>query len=269
MPEPVVECPSCAHPMHPATGREDPTWLCDECGDFFMPRKDFQKLVGVTIAGRAQPGPGEGGHACPGCHGAMAGVVVKGADIDVCPKCDIVVSDRSSFSFIIEHTPAKQAPGRALLAMDVARNVSTAYMAGSVPGLGVENLFVLYRNGILITSYAPGVPKELDRDIVGSMLMAVTEFVQTSFKGLGGSAPLSSIRFGDREIAFEHGDFLVLALTLKGILGPETRKGLAAALREIEAQNDHLLRSWDGDLGAFGGMLEVFERLLGPLRAGA
>jgi hypothetical protein len=199
----------------------------------------------------------------------MAGVGVKGADIEVCPRCDIVSSDRASFSFIIEHTPDSRSVGKFLLGMDAARNASNAARAELVPRLGVENVFVLYKNGILITSYAPGMPKELDRDIIGSMLMAITEFVQTSFRGLGGASPLSSIRFGDREIAFEHGDFLVLALTLYGTLDPETRRGLAAALREVEAKNDHLLRSWDGDLGAFGGMLGAFKHLLGPLGARA
>lgn len=125
----------------------------------------------------------------------------------------------------------------------------------------------MYRNGILITSYAPDMPKELDRDVVGSMLLAVTEFVQTSFKGLGGSTPLSSIRFGDREIAFEHGQFLVLALTLKGKLEADTRKKLAAALKAVEDGNDHILRSWDGDLGELHGMLKSFWPLVEPVRA--
>jgi hypothetical protein len=136
-----------------------------------------------------------------------------------------------------------------------------------VPRLQVENLFILYRSGILLASYTPQIPVELDRDILGSMLMAVTGFVQTSFKGMAEDHPLSSIRFGDREIAFEHGDHIVVAVTLRGTLEPNVRMRLAAALREVETKNDHILRSWDGNLGVFDGLNGVFDPLVRQVRA--
>lgn len=266
MPEPVLDCPACGHRMRPAASGRDPVWLCDECGNFFMPARSFEGLVEQPLAGHGHPLK-EGGVNCPGCKGAMSGAEVKGAQVDYCTRCEMVLSDRASFSFIIEHSSQRQPLEKALLGMDVARNLSTASRAEPVPRLKVDNLFILYRNGILINSYAPDMPKELDRDVVGSMLMAVTEFVQTSFKGLGGTGPLSSMRFGDREIAFEHGQYLVLALTLKGELGADVRKRLAAALRTVEASNDHLLRSWDGNLGDLTGILDSFGHLVEPVRA--
>jgi Zn-finger nucleic acid-binding protein len=252
--------------MHPAASSKDNLWLCDQCGDFFMPAKTFEGLVEEPLKTHLRPGK-EGATLCPGCKGEMSTVEVKGAGLDFCPRCEMVLSDRASFSFIVEHSPERQKLGMAMLGMDVARNLSNTSRAEQVPRLKVDNLFILYKSGILITSYAPDMPKEMDRDVVGSMLMAVTEFVQTSFKGLGGSTTLSSIRFGDREIAFEHGQFLVLALTLKGELEADTRKKLAAALKAVEDANDHLLRSWDGDLGHLHGMLDSFLHLVEPVRA--
>jgi len=266
MPRSSLACPSCAHPMRPARGESDPTWLCDECGNFLMPRKQFSKLVGMTIAGQAVPDNG-GGHKCPGCGRTMAGVEVRGAGIDLCPGCDIIVSKRASLSLIAEVSPDRPEPGRALLDLDSSRNQSTASRARPVPRLQVENLFILYRSGILLASYTPQIPVELDRDILGSMLMAVTGFVQTSFKGMAEDHPLSSIRFGDREIAFEHGDHIVVAVTLRGTLEPNVRMRLAAALREVETKNDHILRSWDGNLGVFDGLNGVFDPLVRQVRA--
>lgn len=267
MPEAAPACPACAHPMRPSSGEGDPTWLCDECGNFFMPRKQFQKLTGVTIAGRTVPSSPEEHRPCPGCRGPTAGIEVRGADIELCPRCDIVITDRASFSFIVDHTPGRPELSSLRLGLDVSRNLSNATRAGTIPKLQLENLFVLYRNGILITSYTPKIPVGLDRDILGSMLMAVTGFVQASFRGMAEDHPLSSIRFGEREIAFEHGDFLVLAMTLKGSLDPAVRRGLSAALKKVETQNDHILRSWDGDIGNLGGLLGAFEQLLAPASA--
>ncbi|MBM4249196.1 MAG: hypothetical protein FJ149_07140 [Euryarchaeota archaeon] len=269
MAAPSMACPACARSMRPATGENDRTWLCDGCGAFLMPRREYQRLAGMTIAGRTVPGE-EGIHTpCPGCRGPMAGVEVKGADIDFCPSCDIVVSGRASLSLLYEVSPQRPEVGQALLQLDVSRNISTAERAGAVPRLQVENLFILYRNGILISSYTPKVPVGIDRDVLGSMLMAITEFVQTSFKGLAGGQPLTSIRFGDREIAFEHGAYLVAAVTMRGMLDPKTRTRLAAAMREVETKNDHILRSWDGDLGAFSSLNGVFDPLVRQVKAGA
>ncbi len=255
--------------MRPATGQNDTTWLCDGCGSFLMPRKQYQTLVGMTIAGRTVPENGAIHSQCPGCRGPMADVEVKGADIDFCPSCNIVVSGRASLSVLHEVSPGQPGLGKALLDLDVSRNLNTAEHAGSVAKLQVENLFILYRNGILISSYTPRVPVNIDRDVLGSMLMAITEFVQTSFKGMAEGSPLTSIRFGDREIAFEHGRYLVAAVTMRGMLDPKTRQKLAAAMREVESKNDQVLRSWDGDLGAFSGLNEVFDPLVRQVRAGS
>ncbi len=252
--------------MRPARVEDDPTWICDGCGSFLMPRKQYQKLVGLTIAGRSVPENGGAHRACPGCRGPMAGVEVKGADIDLCPSCDIVVSKRASLSLLFEVSPERPELGQALLDLDVSRNQSTASRAQSVPRLQVENLFILYRNGILISSFTPRIPVELDRDVVGSMLLAITEFVQTSFKGLAEGQPLTSIRFGDREIAFEHGNYIVVALTLRGTLEKSVRMRLAAAVREVESKNDQVLQSWDGNLGAFGGLDGFFEPVVRQVR---
>jgi Zn-finger nucleic acid-binding protein len=245
--------------MRPARAEDDPTWICDGCGSLLMPRKQYQNLVGMTIAGRTVPENGGAHRTCPGCRGPMAGVEVKGADIDFCPSCDIVVSGRSSLSLLYEVTPDRPQIGQSLLDLDVSRNQSNASRGTAIPRLQAENLFILYRNGILISSYTPKIPVGVDRDLLGSMLMAITEFVQASFKGMAEGHPLSSIRFGEREIAFEHGEYIVVALTIRGELEKSVRMRLSAAVREVEAKHGHLLHSWDGNLGVFGGIDGVFE----------
>lgn len=233
-----------------------------------MPRKQFQKLAGMTIAGRTVPQNGAPRRACPGCGGPMADIEVKGAEVDFCPACDAIVSGRASLSLLEEVSRGDPAPGRTLRELDSSRNLGTASRPVTVERLQVESLFVLYRNGLLLSSYTPKIPVEIDREVLGSMLMAITESVRTSLGDAAGGRPLTSIRFGDREIAFEHGEYLVAAVAMRGMLDPKIRAKLGTALREVEAQNDPILRSWDGNLATFSKPDGIFEPLVRQVRAG-
>jgi Zn-finger nucleic acid-binding protein len=123
--EPVLDCPSCGLGMRPAASSKDNLWLCDRCGGFFMPAKTFEGLVEEPLKEHLHPAK-EGATRCPGCKGEMSGVEVKGAGIDFCPRCEMVLSDRASFSFIVEHSPERPKMGMAMLGMDVARNMGNA-----------------------------------------------------------------------------------------------------------------------------------------------
>lgn len=262
-----LQCPSCCCEMTRTPVEPGQVWLCNGCGDFVMPAENFQQLVGARL--EANPGQGHTACDCPGCKGAMDPRAVKGVIVDCCDGCGMVHSDRASFSYIIEASPGNQALGNALLGMDVARNVATASACCWVEAKGVEDLFVLYRNGVLLTSYTSNVAPDMDPEVMGSMLLAITGFVQTCFRTAGKARTLSSIRFEDREIAFEHGDHLVVALVVAGSLDADARKMIAGAIREIETVHRAVLGSWDGDLGRIAWIKDSFNLLIAPLRTGA
>jgi len=252
---PPLSCPDCGSMMAPKDLNGTQVFMCSDCGDFFMRKDTFHSVVGVAPEQHAHHKAGKA-HSCPGCKGEMSGTDVMGVEMNYCPDCQIVVSDRASFSHVIEDFDGPQAEGlgQLMLQMDVARNVDNFQKSteelDEASNLKVEDLFVLYKSGILMSSFTTTVDEALDKDVLGSMMMAITEFVQTSFKPkTKGRAKLSSIKIEEREIAFEHGEHIVVALALSGSLASAARKRISEAIKKVESENGDVLSDWDGDLG--------------------
>lgn len=267
---PPLNCPDCGSLMTPKDLEGKQVFMCNDCGDFLMPKVTFSQVLNVDPGDHAHHKEGRV-HNCPGCKGEMSGTDVMGVEMDYCPHCNIVVSDRASFSHVIEDFdgPKEEAEslGNLMLQMDVSRNVDNFQKDASeldeIKGLKVEDLFVLYRTGILMSSFTTTVDEALDKDVLGSMMMAITEFVQTSFKPRSkGKAKLSSIKIEDREIAFEHGEHIVVALALCGSMTAAARKRIAEAVKKIESENADILTDWDGDLGKVKEIGQEFKQLL-------
>ena len=269
---PPLNCPDCGSLMAPKELNGTPVFMCSDCGDFFMRKDTFKSVVGVVAEDHVHHKAGTV-HNCPGCKGEMSGTDVMGVEMDYCPHCQIVVSDRASFSHMIDDYQGPPAEAKDLsqlmLQMDVARNVDNFQKVTTgldeASKLKIDDLFVLYNSGILISSFTTTVDESLDKDVLGSMMMAITDFVQTSFKRTTKSkakAKLSSIRLEDKEIAFEHGEFLVVALALSGTLSSANRKRVAEALKQVESKNSEILTDWDGDLGKVKDIGHFFKELL-------
>ena len=266
-----LSCPSCNTPMHPKDLDGTPLFMCFDCGQFVMDKGTFKETVGVSVETHAHHKAGTV-HNCPGCKGEMSGADVGDVEFDYCPSCQIVTADRASFSHMVEDFDGSkeqtQDLGHLLLEMDVARNVENVQKSSTEleeVKLKVDDLFVLYRSGILMSSFTTNIDETLDKDVLGSMMMAITEFVQQSFKptkGQGRKSKLSSIRLEDKEIAFEHGEFLVVALALSGTLPASSRKKVTEAIKKIEIDNKDLLDEWDGDLGKVKEIGHFFKELL-------
>jgi len=245
--------------------------MCFDCGQFVMDKGNFKEVVGVSVENHVHHKSGTVNN-CPGCKGEMSGTDVGGVELDYCPSCQIVSSDRATFSHMIDDFDGPKAQTKdmsnLLLEMDVARNVENVQRISTEledVKIKVDDLFVLYRSGILMSSFTTNIDESLDKDVLGSMMMAITDFVQQSFKPTKGQArksKLSSIRLEDKEIAFEHGEFLVVALGLSGTLSAVSRKKVADSIKNIEIENKDLLNEWDGDLGKVKEIGHFFKELL-------
>jgi Zn-finger nucleic acid-binding protein len=257
--------------MHPKELDGTPLNMCFDCGQFVMGKGNFKEVVGVSVENHVHHKAGTV-HNCPGCKGEMSGAEVGGVEFDYCPHCQIVSSDRASFSHMIDDSDGPktqtQDMSNLLLQMDVARNIENVHRASAEledVRIKVDDLFVLYRSGILMSSFTTNIDESLDKDVLGSMMMAITDFVQQSFKptkGRSQKSKLSSIKLEDKEIAFEHGEFLVVALGLSGTLPAASRKKVADAIKNVETQNKDLLNEWDGDLGKVKEIGHFFKELL-------
>ena len=123
----------------------------------------------------------------------------------------------------------------------------------------VENVFLLYRDGRAIFSRSVAAPEGMDDpELVGSMLVAVQDFVKDSFKG---RTPLDRMSYGDGSILIERGSNLILAVTIFGEPHKDLRESMLEALSKLEANFAGIVEEWDGDKGAFAGA----EGLLAPV----
>jgi Zn-finger nucleic acid-binding protein len=257
--------------MHPKDLDGTALFMCFDCGQFVMDKGVFKETVGVAPESHNHHKSGTV-HNCPGCKGEMSGTDVGDVEFDYCPSCQIVTADRASFSHMVDDFDGPKAQtqdlSNLLLEMDVARNVENVQRAFTEiedVKIKVDDLFVLYRSGIVMSSFTTNIEESLDKDVLGSMMMAITDFVQQSFKPSKGQvhkSKLSSIKLEDKEIAFEHGEFLVVALGLSGSLPAASRKKVADAIKNVESENKDLLNEWDGDLGKVKEIGHFFKELL-------
>jgi len=257
---PEAICPSCSTALLPKEIKGLLVHLCNNCGNFLMAKDSFDGLVGVDIA--KEEDEERSGIPCPGCGGDLRQSHVQGEEVHFCSSCNMVHTDHDSFSQISHSFGIEDVATQ----MDVTRNVENASNYHQVDTLKVQDVFILYRNGILISSYTTDVKTGLDKDVLGAMMMAITDFVRSCFTSMEGGPPLSSIKLGEKEIAFEHGEYLVMAVTLKGTLEPDIRQSISRAIKLVEEQHDEFLREWSGNLKEIKDLALSLQGLLVPVK---
>ena len=114
----------------------------------------------------------------------------------------------------------------------------------------VEQVFLIHKDsGLLIQSaQAEGVTYQ-DPDLVSSMLSAITDFANDSFKQ--SSHGLETIQFGDLSLIIETGPYAVLAFAIRGTVHNEIKQNLSELNERIHARYSERLRLFDGDTSQF------------------
>lgn len=203
---------------------------------------------------------------CPGCNRQMLVTQINNAEIDICRSCNMVHMDGEAVNK--RKTRCSEHEDTVLgfvLQLEDIRNQANLQNNRYVKNLLVNNAFVLHRSGLLLTSFFGGSDHEMDHDIVWGMLTAVTDFVRDTFKDFTKDTPISSIRFNDKEIAFEHGKYLLLAFEVEGLIDQQTRELLAQKITEIEAQNENELDDWCGNLNHVKPVIDSLQEMMIPV----
>jgi len=114
------------------------------------------------------------------------------------------------------------------------------------PKKAIEDLFLLYRDGRLIKHKTTEL-KPVDADILGSMLIAVQEFVKDAFK----SGSMNEMGYDDKRIYFTQGTYLTLAVVVdSSIQLPNIKDKMKAMIVEVEREYGVHLLSWNGNVSA-------------------
>jgi len=117
----------------------------------------------------------------------------------------------------------------------------------------LEELFLIYRDGRLIAHATRRIRPEMDDEILSSMLVAIQNFVQDSFRDDTGGL-LKSLEFGESRFLIERGSHVYIAAMYGGKIPDEASLTLKRAIQRIEGDYRTHLEAWDGNMKSFKGV---------------
>jgi|GEM_PF-4553481 len=125
----------------------------------------------------------------------------------------------------------------------------------------IDDVFLLYRDGILIKHETRRLKPDIDTDILSGMLTAVQQFVKDSFRTEEGE--LDELTFGGIHILIGRGKWLILAAM---VTGDDTSTMSAQIKRCVVDMEDHhwdQLEDWDGDMVLAKVLAPYIKKLIG------
>lgn len=113
----------------------------------------------------------------------------------------------------------------------------------TVEEFDISEIFLIYNDGRLITYSTTKELYGINKDLIGSMLIAIQTFVKESFKADSG---LNGFGFSNRKVILEGSRYLILAAVLEGVEPPALRDEMQAIVQKIEGMYSGIVEKWDG-----------------------
>ena len=118
----------------------------------------------------------------------------------------------------------------------------------------IDDVFLLYHDGILIKHETRRLKPDIDTDILSGMLTAVQSFVKDSFRTEEGE--LDELTFGAMSILIGRGKWLILAAMIQGDGKLEMREQIEKCVEDMESHHPEAIEKWDGNMS--------FAKVLSP-----
>ncbi len=122
----------------------------------------------------------------------------------------------------------------------------------------IEDVFLIYRDGILVSHLTEGDQLEKDEDQLSGMLTAVQDFVKDAFT-YGEHRELHQLEFGDYHVLIERGKLVYLAVVYRGRDSGLIRKRVRTVLDRVESAYGRVFDSWDGDVAQVSGTWDLLR----------
>lgn len=237
--------------------------LCVTCGGVWLDGGELELLTGHHFEEIREL-------TCPDCKTVMVTKPIGNVEIDYCAECGGVWLDKGELEDISNIAPecggVKKNFTKFKDSVAVQRNVEIAKLGRQIMETGegsatINDVFVMYKDGLLISCCTRDLSPTVDEDILAGMLMAIQDFVKVSFGALGDSI-LHSIRFGDRQIIIERGDHIITAMVVSGELPPHLQDQTIDVIKEIEDRYGVHLTDWNGNLTELKGVTEIIRKLI-------
>lgn len=123
----------------------------------------------------------------------------------------------------------------------------------------LDEAFLMYRNGVLISHVSLVSALKKDEDLVASMLVAIQDFVKDSFRS---ESLLDEVSFGGRRAALVRGQRLILVAVVSRGDADSVIPQMLAAVRTIEERYGAALADWDGRMSSLAGVEDILRRFL-------
>ncbi|UCC93315.1 MAG: fibronectin type III domain-containing protein, partial [Thermoplasmata archaeon] len=130
--------------------------------------------------------------------------------------------------------------------------------AGLLPYI-VEEVFVVYADGRMITSCAREECGTADADLMSGMLIAIQGLIQD---GLESGGRLESIKYGENLISLASGDHVVVAAVVYGRPDDQLQEDLKKTVSNIEGTYAGIIEEWTGDPSAMAGLDDLVMPLI-------
>lgn len=147
-----------------------------------------------------------------------------------------------------------------MLALALLAAIGTAGYFVREAKIAVDEAFVIYNDGRLIAHSTRRLKPGMDDQVLGSMFVAIQDFVRDSFKDIT-SFTLRKLEFGEKSVLIEKGEHLFLAVILHGKASRKVARKMALVVDEIEKRFAGVLADWDGDLDALRGAGDIAKKL--------
>ncbi len=122
----------------------------------------------------------------------------------------------------------------------------------------IEDVFLVYRDGILVSHLTKGDGLDKDEDQLSGMLTAVQDFVKDAF-AYGEHRELHQLEFGDYHVLIERGKVVYLAVVYQGRDSGLIRKKVRAVLDRVESAYGDVFAEWEGDVAQVEGTRELLR----------
>jgi|GEM_PF-4043252 len=143
--------------------------------------------------------------------------------------------------------------------------VATAVLSSGAPrergDFLIQDVFVIYRDGRLVTHLSKKVRIIDDSEIIGSMITAVQTFVRESFRRES-KGTLEEMKFGDIRILMEYGPALNIALVIRGTKYEVVRPVMKEILDNLHSAwlSELSSNKWDGNLANIAALEKVIQK---------
>jgi predicted regulator of Ras-like GTPase activity (Roadblock/LC7/MglB family) len=186
---------------------------------------------------------------------------------------DRILMEGPESNVVVMHIPAAEVTLLALVEKTTNLGVLKIEMGRAAQGIagalgfsikpvrsGITELFIMTKGGLLLRHYSDTLRTDLDRDALGGMLVVVQQFVQQTLASKTGA--LNQLRYGEQSIFFFRGTHTVAAAVAKAGDEESLQYQVLDALQDFEDRYATTLESWNGDVNAFPGIDDCFQKIL-------